>query len=177
VLRQSRGHAAAAVRRRHHHRAAPGQRIAQQPDDHAAERVGHGHELGVSQVSADLDYFRLTREFTSSTSEEQRVRFLDVLFALADAEELIQYAVRRGLINQTEGDQVLDDVRGTSAGKSRGSRPGKGTARKPAAPKGPSVKKPAIKKPPAAKPPKAKAPKAKAPARARPAARRPVKKR
>ncbi|MDH4045004.1 MAG: hypothetical protein OEY20_00230 [Gemmatimonadota bacterium] len=93
-------------------------------------------------------------------------------FALADAEELIQYSVRRGLINQTEGDQVLDDVRGTSAGKVRGPRPGKSAARKPAAPKPPPAKKPFSKMAGVSKPARAKAP-----ARAKPAAGRPVKKR
>jgi uncharacterized tellurite resistance protein B-like protein len=43
-------------------------------------------EIAVSEVSAELDYFRLTREFSTSTTEEERVRFLDVLFAVADAD-------------------------------------------------------------------------------------------
>lgn len=32
-------------------------------------------------------------------------------FQLDDAEELVQYAVRRGLIGSTEGDRVLQDAR------------------------------------------------------------------
>jgi len=43
-------------------------------------------EVAVSAVSADLDYFRLTRQFSTSTTEDERVRFLDVLFAVADAD-------------------------------------------------------------------------------------------
>jgi uncharacterized tellurite resistance protein B-like protein len=43
-------------------------------------------EIAVSKVSAELDYFRLTREFSTSTTEDERVRFLDVLFAVADAD-------------------------------------------------------------------------------------------
>jgi len=43
-------------------------------------------EVAVSKVSADLDYFRLTRQFSTSTTEDERVRFLDVLFAVADAD-------------------------------------------------------------------------------------------
>jgi uncharacterized tellurite resistance protein B-like protein len=43
-------------------------------------------EVAVSEVSADLDYFRLTRQFCTSTTEDERVRFLDVLFAVADAD-------------------------------------------------------------------------------------------
>ena len=43
-------------------------------------------EVAVSKVSADLDYFRLTRQFSTSTTEDERVRFLDVLFGVADAD-------------------------------------------------------------------------------------------
>jgi uncharacterized tellurite resistance protein B-like protein len=43
-------------------------------------------EAAVSEVSAEMDYFRLTREFFSSTTEEERTRFLDVLFSVAQAD-------------------------------------------------------------------------------------------
>jgi uncharacterized tellurite resistance protein B-like protein len=43
-------------------------------------------EVAVSKVSADLDYFRLTRQFSTSTTGDERARFLDVLFAVADAD-------------------------------------------------------------------------------------------
>jgi uncharacterized tellurite resistance protein B-like protein len=43
-------------------------------------------EVAVSEVSTDLDYFRLTREFFSSTTEDERIRFLDVLFAVAESD-------------------------------------------------------------------------------------------
>ncbi|MFQ5626516.1 MAG: TerB family tellurite resistance protein [Methyloligellaceae bacterium] len=33
-----------------------------------------------------MDYYRLTREFFSNTTREERVRFLDVLFNVADAD-------------------------------------------------------------------------------------------
>ena len=36
--------------------------------------------------SGEVAHFRLTREFSTSTMEEERVRFLDVLFAVADAD-------------------------------------------------------------------------------------------
>jgi len=49
-------------------------------------------EVAVSEVSADLDFFRLTREFTTSTTEAERVRFLDVLFAVAKADGHISLA-------------------------------------------------------------------------------------
>jgi uncharacterized tellurite resistance protein B-like protein len=48
-------------------------------------------EVAVSAVSADLDYFRLTRQFSTSTTEDERVRFLDVLFAVADADGRVSY--------------------------------------------------------------------------------------
>lgn len=43
-------------------------------------------EVAVSEVSQDLDYFRLTREFFSSTTEAERVGFLDTLFTVAAAD-------------------------------------------------------------------------------------------
>ena len=48
-------------------------------------------EVAVSAVSADLDYFRLTRQFSTSTTEVERVRFLDVLFAVADADGRVSH--------------------------------------------------------------------------------------
>jgi uncharacterized tellurite resistance protein B-like protein len=48
-------------------------------------------EVAVSAVSADLDYFRLTRQFSTSTTEDERVRFLDVLFAVADADGRVSH--------------------------------------------------------------------------------------
>ncbi len=48
-------------------------------------------EVAVSEISADLDYFRLTREFSTSTTEDERVRFLDVLFAVADADGQVSH--------------------------------------------------------------------------------------
>jgi uncharacterized tellurite resistance protein B-like protein len=48
-------------------------------------------EVAVSAVSADLDYFRLTRQFSTNTTEDERVRFLNVLFAVADADGRVSY--------------------------------------------------------------------------------------
>jgi uncharacterized tellurite resistance protein B-like protein len=39
-------------------------------------------EVAVSEIGKDLDYYRLSRQFFESTSEEERVRFLDTLFAV-----------------------------------------------------------------------------------------------
>jgi len=40
-------------------------------------------EAAGSEISKDIDYYRLTREFFEATTEDERVRFLDVLFAVA----------------------------------------------------------------------------------------------
>jgi uncharacterized tellurite resistance protein B-like protein len=39
-------------------------------------------EVAVSEIGKDLDYYRLSRQFFESTSEEERVHFLDALFAV-----------------------------------------------------------------------------------------------
>lgn len=43
-------------------------------------------ETAVDELGYDMDYYRLTREFFSNTTREERVRFLDVLFNVADAD-------------------------------------------------------------------------------------------
>ena len=43
-------------------------------------------EVAVSEIGPDMDYYRLTREFFESTSEDQRSGFLKVLFAVGDAD-------------------------------------------------------------------------------------------
>lgn len=43
-------------------------------------------EIAVSEVSNDLDYFRLTREFFTDTTQEERISFLDTLFTVAAAD-------------------------------------------------------------------------------------------
>jgi uncharacterized tellurite resistance protein B-like protein len=40
-------------------------------------------EVAVAAVAADLDFYRMAREFFTCTTEGERVRFLDVLFAVA----------------------------------------------------------------------------------------------
>lgn len=39
-------------------------------------------QIAVSEIGKDLDYYRLSRQFFESTSEDERVRFLDALFAV-----------------------------------------------------------------------------------------------
>jgi uncharacterized tellurite resistance protein B-like protein len=43
-------------------------------------------EVAVSDIVKGLDYFRLTRQFFDSTTEEERVCFLDVLFAITTSD-------------------------------------------------------------------------------------------
>ncbi len=40
-------------------------------------------QVAISEVSADLDYYRLCREFFDTTREEERLAFLQTLFAVA----------------------------------------------------------------------------------------------
>ena len=47
--------------------------------------------VAVDEISKDLDYYRLTRRFFEHTTEIERVRFLDVLFAVADADGQVSF--------------------------------------------------------------------------------------
>jgi len=48
-------------------------------------------EVATSEISKGLDYFRLTRQFFECTTEEERVRFLDVLFAVTTSDGRASY--------------------------------------------------------------------------------------
>lgn len=48
-------------------------------------------EVAVSEICKGLDYYRMSREFFLSTSEEERLRFLDVLFDVADGDGRVSY--------------------------------------------------------------------------------------
>jgi hypothetical protein len=134
-------------------------------------------DLGGSQISALLESVPGIRNVLRSPVADALVNTIRAAvglhpFAFADADELIQYAVRRGLINQSEGDQVIQDVRGTAAGR----------AQKPAGSDGrtaPVARKAPVRKPVPKKPAASKAARSKPAAKARLAkpARRPVKKR
>jgi uncharacterized tellurite resistance protein B-like protein len=50
------------------------------------ERAALVAEVALAESAADLDYFRLTKEFADSASEDDRARFLDALFAVAAAD-------------------------------------------------------------------------------------------
>jgi len=46
-------------------------------------------EVAVSEIGPDMDYFRLTREFFTSTTEEERSQFLNILFSVANADRFV----------------------------------------------------------------------------------------
>ena len=46
-------------------------------------------EVALTEVTAELDYTRLTREFVTFTTVTERARFLDILFAVADADGFV----------------------------------------------------------------------------------------
>ncbi len=48
-------------------------------------------EVAISTVAADMDYYRMAREFFSCTTEQDRVRFMDVLFAVADGDGMVSH--------------------------------------------------------------------------------------
>jgi hypothetical protein len=128
-------------------------------------------DLGGSQISALLESVPGIRNVLRSPVADALVNTIRAAaglrpFAAADADELVQYAVRRGLINQSEGDQVLEDVRGK--GVARSTREAAPAARKPAIARKPPGRTPAPKKAAPARTARTAAPKS---------ARRPVKKR
>jgi uncharacterized tellurite resistance protein B-like protein len=43
-------------------------------------------EIAISEISRQLDYYRLTREFFESTTENERLRFVEVLFSVAQSD-------------------------------------------------------------------------------------------
>jgi uncharacterized tellurite resistance protein B-like protein len=46
-------------------------------------------EVAVSEIGPDMDYYRLTREFFTSTTGEERNQFLNVLFSVANADGFV----------------------------------------------------------------------------------------
>ena len=56
-------------------------------------------EVALAEETADLDYTRLTREFVTFTSVTERARFLDILFAVADADGFVSLEEIREIHN------------------------------------------------------------------------------
>jgi len=48
-------------------------------------------QVAASEIGRGLDYYRLSREFFECTDEDERVRFMDVLFAVADGDGRVSY--------------------------------------------------------------------------------------
>jgi len=89
-------------------------------------------DLGGSQISALLESVPGIRNVLRSPVADALVNMMRAAaglrpFALSEAEELVQYAVRRGLINESEGERVLEEVKGagTSAARAAKSAAGK----------------------------------------------------
>ena len=96
-------------------------------------------ELGSSQISALLESVPGIANVLRSPVADAMVNMIragagGAPVAYDDAEELVQYAVRRGLISADEGDRVLGDVKGKGRGraKAKGQATGRAAARKPA---------------------------------------------
>jgi hypothetical protein len=119
-------------------------------------------DLGGSQISALLESVPGIRNVLRSPVADALVNMIRAgaglrPFAFAEADELVQYAVRRGLIGASEGDQVLADVRDAEATARRQARAAKRGAKKAVAKKASPKKRPA-RKAPAKRPAKKKAP-------------------
>ena len=86
-------------------------------------------ELGSSQISALLESVPGIVNVLRSPVADAMVAMIRAgagleEFHMESANELVQYAVRRGLISSGEGDQLLDDVKASGAGKGRRGKAG-----------------------------------------------------
>jgi hypothetical protein len=97
-------------------------------------------ELGGSQISSLLETLPGIASVLRSPVADALVRAIRAAagvgeFGVEDADELVRYAVRRGLIGADEGDRVMADVQqALPGGKRKAARPAKAKApkRKPA---------------------------------------------
>ncbi|HET7790326.1 MAG TPA: hypothetical protein VFK78_05955 [Gemmatimonadales bacterium] len=101
-------------------------------------------ELGGSQISSLLEALPGIASVLRSPVADALVKAIRAAagvgeFAPEDAEELIRYAVRRGLIGADEGDRVLAEVQAALKAKRKAAR---GAKVKAAAKKKPEKKKP-----------------------------------
>ena len=91
-------------------------------------------ELGGSQISSLLEALPGIASVLRSPVADALVKAIRAAagigeFEIADAEELVRYAVRRGLIGSDEGDRVLSDVQAALKVKRK---PVRGAKAKPA---------------------------------------------
>jgi hypothetical protein len=117
-------------------------------------------DLGGSQISALLESVPGILNVLRSPVADAMVNMVRAAaqlrpFAFAEADELVQYAVRRGLISVSEGEQVLADVRdaeGEARRRARaekraaGKKGAKATSAKKSAPKNAAGRRPAGRK-------------------------------
>jgi hypothetical protein len=87
-------------------------------------------ELGGSQISSLLEALPGIASVLRSPVADALVKAIRAAagigeFELEDAEELVRYAVRRGLIGPDEGDRVLADVQGAMKTKRKAPRSAK----------------------------------------------------
>ncbi|HYR99498.1 MAG TPA: hypothetical protein VEO58_10810 [Gemmatimonadales bacterium] len=85
-------------------------------------------ELGGSQISSLLEALPGIASVLRSPVADALVKAIRAAagvgeFAFDDAEELVRYAVRRGLIGPEEGDRVLADVEAPLKSKTKSVRP------------------------------------------------------
>ena len=108
-------------------------------------------QLGGPQMSAFLETVPGIASVLRSPTADSLVRMIRAgagtgEFRVEDALELIQYAVRRGLIGADEGERLTSEVNATSARRTRiAAKPSAKPSRRPAAK--PSAKRPMAKKP------------------------------
>lgn len=92
-------------------------------------------ELGGSQISSLLESLPGIASVLRSPVADALVKAIRAAagvgeFAFEDAEELIRYAVRRGLIGADEGDRVITDVEEALKAKRKAARGAKARATK-----------------------------------------------
>jgi hypothetical protein len=100
-------------------------------------------ELGGSQISSLLEALPGIASVLRSPVADALVKAIRAAsgvgeFAVEDAEELVRYAVRRGLIGPEEGDRVLAEVQAALGAKRKAAR----SVKPKAAAKKPGKKKP-----------------------------------
>jgi hypothetical protein len=100
-------------------------------------------ELGGSQISSLLEALPGIASVLRSPVADALVKAIRAAagigeFEIDDAEELVRYAVRRGLIGPDEGDRVLADVQGALKVKRK---PARGGSAKPRPARKPDKKK------------------------------------
>ena len=107
-------------------------------------------ELGGSQISALLEQVPGIRSVLRSPVADALVQMTRAgagleEFRLDSAKELVQYSVRRGLINADEGDELMAEVKAVVKERRARKRKAKGGAAKRAKPAKKAVKKTAKK--------------------------------